>query len=471
MPNIIQIEELVYTRLPRISKSEWLDMLSKQGVSNDYALLLDDYLLIEQTDYRFSNGNYISSERTVYNIDYTTYDTAENTPNPDNTEEIISVCYDSTHDRYYVYYTHYSSSENDVPLEEILSEADMPIHGTFRQASPEKTTTAPRPVPQPALQPAPQPKPAPATAPKPQPVVAPEQTKKKKWRRFAELESAYRSGKSLKEIVAQFDCTPEGAIYQLKTYLGIEHPFERSVALQQPTPSQPQPQQPAQPKPSTPPAPKTKEKHIGRTTWDGEIILAYLYKHPGSTINEIASSQYGNGYKAAKRGILQCLTGYFSGYVEKDHRTGGYRLNQKGINEIRPYIESQGTPEISLEEYQSMLQHLHRSKNANGHIAPHKIILMLAIISYFKKHVVRVMEIDNDMKVFFVDYWRKYVHSDEWSPNIRMPWEHMGSEPFWHWVNEGSTTEAYLDDDLYYMIHHIKDSRIKLKQTLIDLLK
>ena len=118
MPNIIQIEELVYTRLPRISKSEWLKMLSKQGVSNDYALLLDDYLLIEQTDYRFSNGNYISSERTVYNIDYTTYDTAENTPNPDNTEEIITVRYDSTHDRYYVYYTHF-------PIEDIPHTPDL----------------------------------------------------------------------------------------------------------------------------------------------------------------------------------------------------------------------------------------------------------------------------------------------------------------------------------------------------------
>ena len=124
MPNIIQIEELVYSRLPRIRKSEWLNMLSKQGVSNDYALLLDDYLLIEQTDYRFSNGNYISSERTVYNIDYTTYDTAENTPNPDNTEEIITVRYDSTHDRYYVYYTHFPIE--DIPhtpdLSHILSE-------------------------------------------------------------------------------------------------------------------------------------------------------------------------------------------------------------------------------------------------------------------------------------------------------------------------------------------------------------
>ena len=465
MPNIIQIEELVYSRLPRISKSEWLKMLSKQGVANDYALLLDDYLLIEQTDYRFSNGNYISSERTVYNIDYTTYDTAENTPNPDNTEEIITVRYDSTHDRYYVYYTHFPIE--DIPqtpdLSHILSEADIPSSDLFVQAPVEEQLVSFLPP----KQQQPEPK-------KTQPSVSstpsiPTTEYRKPWRqkRLAQLKELYLAGYTLRQIVNEFDCTPEGAIYQLKTYLGIEHPFEQKND----EPKAQQSQQPTPPKSSPSQQPKIKEKHIGRYTWDGEIVLSYLYSHPRATVNEIASSQYGSGYKAAKRDIIQCLTGYFSGYVEKDHRTGGYRLNQKGINEIRPYIESQGTPEISLEEYQSMLQHLHRSKNANGHIAPHKIILMLAIISYFKKHVVRVMEIDNDMKVFFMDYWRKYVHSDEWSPNIRMPWEHMGSEPFWHWVNEGSTTEAYLDDDLYYMIHHSKESRIKLKQTLLDLLK
>lgn len=240
MPNIIQIEELVYTRLPRISKSEWLNMLSKQGVANDYALLLEDYLLIEQTDYRFSNGNYISSERTVYNIDYTTYDTAENTPNPDNTEEIITVRYDSTHDRYYVYYTHFPIEDitHTPDLSHILSEADMPIHGTFHQAPAEEQTLA-TPVTHHPLQPAPPPKPAPIPVLIPQQVVQTEQPKKKKWRRFAELEAAYKSGKSLDQIVAMFDCTPQGAIYQIKTYLGIENPFEEFYQPQIPQTPQP----------------------------------------------------------------------------------------------------------------------------------------------------------------------------------------------------------------------------------------
>ena len=464
MPNIIQIEEWVYTRLPRISKSEWLKMLSKQGVANDYALLLDDYLLIEQTDYRFSHGNYISSERTVYNIDYTMYDTAENTPNPDNTEEIITVRYDSTHDRYYVYYTHFPIE--DIPhtpdLSHILSEADIPSSHPFVQAPVEEQLVS---FSTPKQQQSEQEKTQPTTLS----TTSTEYRKPWRQKRLARLKELYHAGYTLRQIVNEFECTPEGAIYQLKIYLGIDHPFEQKK-------EEPKIQPGVSPKSNGESglrlekqthAPKTKEKHIGRYTWDGEIILSYLYNHPGATINEIASSMR----PLTKREINKCLTGYFFIYVEKDSRTGGYRLNQKGINEIRPYIESQGTPEISIEAYQSMFQHLQRSKNANGHIAPQKIILMLAVISHTKKYLGRVMKIDADMKVFFMDYWRKYVHSDEWTPSILMAWNDMGAEPFWHWVNEGSTTEAYLDDDLFYMIHHIKESRIKLKQTLIDLMK
>lgn len=127
MSSIIQIEELVYTRLPHTSAEEWMGMLLQQGVPEPFVNLLDDYLLIEQTDYRFDNGEYLSSERTVYNIDYTTYDIEENAPNPDNTEEIVSVKYDSERDIFYVYHTHYVKIQ--VLIEEypyIFSEADAP---------------------------------------------------------------------------------------------------------------------------------------------------------------------------------------------------------------------------------------------------------------------------------------------------------------------------------------------------------
>lgn len=85
---IIQIEELVYGRLNHISKIDWIAMLKKHGAHADYITFKDNYFLLEQSDYRFEGNKMISSERVVYNIDYATYDTAENAPDPENTDEI-----------------------------------------------------------------------------------------------------------------------------------------------------------------------------------------------------------------------------------------------------------------------------------------------------------------------------------------------------------------------------------------------
>ena len=141
MINIIQIEELVYSRLLFIRKAEWIEMLSKQGVSKPNALLLDEYFLIEQTDYRFENGEYLSSERTVYNIDYVTYDIVENAPSPENTEVIVTVHYNSEKDMFYVYHTHYISiqeSKEEYPF--IFSEADAPSSPPSSQSPDTKST-------------------------------------------------------------------------------------------------------------------------------------------------------------------------------------------------------------------------------------------------------------------------------------------------------------------------------------------
>jgi hypothetical protein len=298
MSNIIQIEELVYSRLPRISKSEWLKMLSKQGVSNDYALLLDDYLLIEQTDYRFSNGNYISSERTVYNIDYTTYDTAENTPNPDNTEEIITVRYDSTHDRYYVYYTHFPIE--DIPhtpdLSHILSEADIPSSHPFVQAPAEKhvdTPVTPR-----AAQPAPQPKPEPAPTPS---FTSTEYHKPWRQKTLSELRRLYNAGKSLKEIASIMGKFEVSIVYQLKTYLGVEHPFEK--APQQPVSK---PQSRTQPKPQTP------------TSMNGIEYYKDLFRNMRRAKNEFG--------ELAPHKVILLLT-----IIRRYHSYTGYTIN-KDIN-------------------------------------------------------------------------------------------------------------------------------------------
>lgn len=127
MSKIIQVEELVYSRLPKVSEADWIEMLSKQGVSKSYAILMDNYFLVEQSDYRFDKDEYICSKRIVFNTDFATYDNAENTASPKNTETIVTFRYDSKRDLHFVYHTHFSKSENqrkDFPF--IFSEADTP---------------------------------------------------------------------------------------------------------------------------------------------------------------------------------------------------------------------------------------------------------------------------------------------------------------------------------------------------------
>lgn len=459
MINIVQIEELVYGRLKGVNKAEWIKMLSNQGISADVANLRDDYVLLEQTDYRFTNGKHISSERIVYNTDWNTYFTAENGPEPENTDEIITVHYDSSSDRYFVYYTHYPIvEEQQEGADFIFSEADMPIVGKDIQALPESIPLEENE----------------STAVIDEMEYAINEVNNiadnfisdmKPWRKrtLRRAKEMYLEGRTAGEICAEIKCSEAKLIAQLSLFCGIQNPFD-------PT-SSPQPivHESGQTTLIAPTPPQIKDKQIGRCTWDGDIVLSHLYNHPGATAKEIATSNYAQTSKSTIRDINRCLRGYCSVYVEKIPQTGGYRLNQKGIEEIRPYIENLGTPEITLDEYKPMMQHMNRSKQ-NGNIAPHKVILMLAIIRYHMKYSPRVMEVNEVIRSYFMDYWRKYVHSTDWSPNILTPWEYMDSEPFWHWVKEGSIKKAYLDEDLYYLLHYNDSASAELIKCLKELL-
>ena len=226
MPNIIQIEELVYGRLPQVSKADWVAMLTEHGAHADYTTFKNDYLLLEQSDYRFADGKMISSERIVYNIDYLTYDTERNAPDPDNTTEKVTTRYEASTDRYFVYYTHYPSSENDIPLADIpladipladiLSEADMPITGTFHQAPQEKQLVSFS-----------APKSPTADSKKIQPSSTPTTEYHKPWRqkRLAQLMIYYKQGYTAKEIADEMECLESSVYYQLEHYLNVSNPF------------------------------------------------------------------------------------------------------------------------------------------------------------------------------------------------------------------------------------------------------
>lgn len=128
MSKIIRIEEMVYSRLPHVSKADWIDMLINNGVNADYTTILNDYLLLEYADYRFKGDKMLSSERRVYNIDYCTYDLEENADADDDTLEITYVHYNRSIDHYIVRYAHYPASEKytSPELPYVFSETDAP---------------------------------------------------------------------------------------------------------------------------------------------------------------------------------------------------------------------------------------------------------------------------------------------------------------------------------------------------------
>jgi len=96
----------------------------------------------------------------------------------------------------------------------------------------------------------------------------------------------------------------------------------------------------------------------------------------------------------------------------------------------------------ALEKYKKQFASLNRS-NVRGQLAPHKIILLLAIIDRIEeclmhgepgKEVVRKspIAIRPHLEYFFHKEWNIHVHSDVFQPSYENPIIHMQSEPFYH---------------------------------------
>lgn len=126
----------------------------------------------------------------------------------------------------------------------------------------------------------------------------------------------------------------------------------------------------------------------------------------------------------------------------------------------------------TIEIYRKMLLNMHRAPGSNGTKAPHKVILMLAILGYYKNKSVRSIPSNikmSDLQVLFADYWRKYVNpSQGWTQNLSTPWERMDSEPFWHRCAD-SSKGCFLDATLQELLIDA-DIRKDLWQSLKSML-
>jgi putative restriction endonuclease len=87
----------------------------------------------------------------------------------------------------------------------------------------------------------------------------------------------------------------------------------------------------------------------------------------------------------------------------------------------------------NIAEYKKWLTHLRRSATNGG--APHKPILMLAILESVREGEITSprIRITSDVILRFKELWKRLVHSEH-NENFALPFFHMGSEPFWNLV-------------------------------------
>ena len=74
-----------------------------------------------------------------------------------------------------------------------------------------------------------------------------------------------------------------------------------------------------------------------------------------------------------------------------------------------------------------------RVDRTKGAVAPHKPILLLAIISEIEKGNItgNKIYITPELVAQFKDYWSQLIHTFKFTPNFSLPFYHLTSEGFW----------------------------------------
>lgn len=89
-----------------------------------------------------------------------------------------------------------------------------------------------------------------------------------------------------------------------------------------------------------------------------------------------------------------------------------------------------------FKNYVDAFSHLHTAK-VKGRKAPHKAVLLLAIIDLVESNVIRCpqIELTDELVKRFREVWRRYLgQSAIFTPDITKPFFHMQHEPFWRLV-------------------------------------
>lgn len=93
----------------------------------------------------------------------------------------------------------------------------------------------------------------------------------------------------------------------------------------------------------------------------------------------------------------------------------------------------------TLEKYRLVFGSLHRNKNRESGPAPHKPILLLAVLDVIERGYIPTnrIEITPELVAAFRDYWRILVTGDRWQERIATPFRFLMHDGFWELRKEG----------------------------------
>lgn len=91
-------------------------------------------------------------------------------------------------------------------------------------------------------------------------------------------------------------------------------------------------------------------------------------------------------------------------------------------------------PDLALQMYKAQFANLNRNINKHKQLAPHKPILLLAIMEQVEagRLTSSRIELTDDLVRRFKMLWDKHVpHGIQFNPDVTKPYYHMSAEPFW----------------------------------------
>lgn len=222
MFKIVQIKDCIYGKVKNVSMEQWLNMLKTHyNIERSLGVCRGDYVLLEQMDSKYEQGQLVYSERIVYNLNLTTKLPARvnRTDEYADTWEGNYIHYDACKDRYVVQCIRYLYE--DLPsVAPQLCEADIPIIGKSVQMPLETSQTHKKSDANPICG-------KPVNV---KPIIKryPEGEYHKPWKKshLEQLLNLYNKHLSQSEIAQNLKCREESVVYQLEIYLDIENPFE-----------------------------------------------------------------------------------------------------------------------------------------------------------------------------------------------------------------------------------------------------